>query len=225
MWFEQMHSSWRRRLGHHRAQLDALELQLAGVPNLAPQSSRVMAAFETDPETIKVVVLGQDPYPTPGSAIGYSFAVANGTKIPASLRNIATELKSDLGHELVNTDLSHWRAQGVWLLNRHLTTIQGQPAAHANLGWDSITTSAIRSLVTSKNPLVLVLWGSQAQKIERELATELDSHSDTVTLIRSAHPSPLSAYRGFFGSRPFSKINTALIALKQEPIEWNRNAP
>ena len=224
MWFEAMHPEWQNLLADQRARLDKLESQVGNMPNLAPRNDLVMSAFTAAPDQARVVILGQDPYPAAGVAIGHSFAVNPETAMPASLKNIATELKADVGADLGSVDLHGWRTQGILLLNRALTTIESAPASHSKSEWKVFTRAAIAALISSGRPVILVLWGSHAQKIDSELATELLDSSTTVRIIKGVHPSPLSAYRGFFGSRPFSAINSALRELGSEPIDWNSNA-
>jgi uracil-DNA glycosylase len=243
MWFEQMHPGWQVALEPQREWLASMEAALKNVPDLAPSFDHVMAAFTQDPARIRVVVVGQDPYPTPGMPVGRAFAVSNDTaKLPASLKNIVAELTADLAENPVANssvsegavsqapnwfaettpavDLSGWQEQGVFLLNRHLTTLQGAPEAHAKLGWADFTLAAVRALVArSEKPFVLLLWGSHAQKLLVELGSIDDSRVRAVT---GVHPSPLSAYRGFFGSRPFSAVNRQLVELGQAPIDWSK---
>lgn len=226
MWFEQMHPGWRTALAEQQVLLEQLEAQLALEPALAPKTNLVMAAFEADPERIRVVIVGQDPYPTPDLAVGHSFAVGPGVRIPASLRNIFAELLSDLNADpqgLPNPSLSAWQSQGVMMLNRSLTTLEGQAGAHSRLGWVDFTRAAVEHLIGRNQPLVLVLWGAQAQGLKRELAQTLATASGRVAVIEGVHPSPLSAHRGFFGSRPFSAVNTALVEMGAQPIDWLQN--
>jgi uracil-DNA glycosylase len=219
MWFEQMHPEWQQALVSFRDQIDSLETRFANLPNLVPPAHQVFAAFESAPAAIRVVILGQDPYPTDGFAMGHAFAIArgSGTKLPASLRNIFTELVADVGGLPPGPSLEHWRNQGVLLLNRHLTAEVGNPGAHFAAGWDEITAAALVYLVERGAPLVLVLWGAQAQSVKKVLGP-LPAN---VGLVESAHPSPLSAYRGFFGSKPFSKVNRLLILMGSKPIDWS----
>lgn len=227
MWFEQMHEAWQLQLASWREWLASMETKLKPEANLAPEFAKVMAAFLTDPNEIRVVVMGQDPYPTAGMAVGRAFAVANETaKLPASLKNIFKELESDLGagdwfnQPQPAPDLQGWQEQGVLLLNRHLTTLHGHPEAHAGLGWSDFTLAAVQALVNRPNrALVLLLWGSHAQKIVTEL-TGIDAPN--VRVVQGVHPSPLSAYRGFFGSRPFSAVNGELENLGEPEVDWFR---
>lgn len=166
-----------------------------------------------------MVIIGQDPYPTPGDAIGLSFSVAPGSKIPRSLNNIYKELHSDLGYPPAqHGDLSSWAAQGVLLLNRVLTVPAGTAAGHRAQGWEEITLAAITALADRTTPLVAILWGKDAEKLEPFLS---EHH-----VIKSAHPSPLSARRGFFDSKPFSRANSYLTQAGASPIDWEiRNLP
>jgi uracil-DNA glycosylase len=225
MWFQQMHPEWQHALEGFRDHIDALETRFARLPNLVPPAHLVFSAFEHDPSAIRVVILGQDPYPTDGFAMGHAFAISedagvaegSGTKLPASLRNIFTELIADIGGLPPAPSLEHWRNQGVLLLNRHLTAEVGNPGAHFGAGWDEITAAVLGYLVRRGTPLVLVLWGAQAQSVKKVLGL-LPAN---VALVESAHPSPLSAYRGFFGSKPFSKVNQLLSSMGSKPIDWS----
>lgn len=226
MWFEQMHSGWQEALAEWKPFLEATEASLAQLPNLAPVAHRVMTAFQLDPEFVRVVIIGQDPYPGEGVAIGRAFAVSSEVaKLPQSLRNIFTELVADVGdanqssaHSHPSPDLLGWQQQGVFLLNRHLTTTWGNPEAHVSLGWDGFTLAAVQHLVNRSTPPVLVLWGAHAQKLSKQLQI-IDGCRAPLT-IQSAHPSPLSAFRGFFGSKPFSRVNQELLNQGLEPIDW-----
>ena len=179
-----------------------------------PDGEHILRAFQTDFESVRVLIVGQDPYPTPGHAIGLSFAVARDTRpLPRSLQNIYRELRSDLEISTpAHGDLSAWSAQGVLLLNRVLTVSPGSPGSHRGRGWELVTDCAIRALVERRSPLVAILWGKDARTVEVIL-------EDTPT-ISSAHPSPMSADRGFFGSRPFSRTNALLEPLGAEAIDW-----
>ncbi len=187
--------------------------QAAGRPFL-PWGKDVLAAFRQPLADVRVLVVGQDPYPTPGHAIGLSFAVAPGVSpVPRSLANIFREYQDDLGHPWPSSgDLRPWSRQGVLLLNRCLTVQPRSPASHRGSGWEEITDQAIRALAQRDAPLVAILWGRDARSLIPMLA-------DT-PCVQSAHPSPMSASRGFFGSRPFSRANAALVAQGAEPIDW-----
>ena len=179
-----------------------------------PSPENIMRAFQLPFEQVRVLILGQDPYPTPGDAVGLSFSVSpNQAVIPRSLKNIYTELCSDIGCPLPATgDLSPWVSQGVMLLNRVLTVRSGQAGSQRKWGWEKVTEQAIRALDARELPLVAVLWGNDAAT-----AKEFLPHS---VVLESAHPSPLSASRGFFGSRPFSRVNHELMCLGKMPINW-----
>lgn len=191
-----------------------LDKQTALDIQIFPSRRNIMRAFQIPFEDVNVVIVGQDPYPTPGDAVGLSFSVApEQLKLPRSLRNIFTELCSDIGCETPATgDLTAWSEQGVMLLNRVLTVRSGEPGSHRGIGWEAVTECALRALDAREHGVVAVLWGNDAQTSQPFL-----THS---TVISSAHPSPLSASRGFFGSRPFSKVNEALISWGKTPIDW-----
>ncbi|MBF6214430.1 uracil-DNA glycosylase [Nocardia puris] len=181
-----------------------------------PAGENVLRAFQRPFDKVRVLIVGQDPYPTPGHAMGLSFSVApDVSPVPRSLANIFTELHKDLGHPTPSCgDLSPWSDQGVLLLNRVLTVSPGQPASHRGKGWEAVTEQAIRALVARDEPLVAILWGRDASTL-KPLLSEAE-----VPYIESAHPSPLSASRGFFGSRPFSRVNELLDELGSEPVDW-----
>ncbi len=187
----------------------------AGRPWL-PSGDRILRAFTRPLPDVRIVILGQDPYPTPGHAVGLSFSVdASVRPLPRSLSNIYRELVSDLGVPMPSTgDLTPWFDQGVLLLNRVLTVGVGESGSHRGKGWEQVTDAAIAGLVArDAEPLVAILWGRDAQSVASLLG-------DT-PLITSAHPSPLSADRGFFGSRPFSRSNDLLDELGGDPVEWS----
>lgn len=185
----------------------------AGRPYL-PAGDRVLRAFARPLDGVKVLIVGQDPYPTPGHPIGLSFAVdAHVRPLPRSLGNIYRELHDDLGiAPAPHGDLSAWSDQGVMLLNRVLTVAPGAPASHRGWGWERVTEHAIRTLVARDRPLVAMLWGRDAANLRPLLG-------DT-PIIESAHPSPLSASRGFFGSKPFSRANALLEQQGADPVDW-----
>ena len=219
MFFEAMHPTWQNWLAQPLPVLEALEAKVRGSESVVPEPHLVMRAFASDPAQIKVVILGQDPYPTRGDAVGLAFAIDPERKQPRSLVNIVSELSSDLGLDvgIKTPDLTKWSSQGVLLLNRTLTTEEGKAGAHSNLGWEEFTYLALSELA-KRNKLVFILWGKEAIELGRRVSQEANSYS---VLIESPHPSPLSAYRGFFGSKPFSKTNQELIALDLEPIDWS----
>ncbi|PGM59236.1 uracil-DNA glycosylase [Bacillus sp. AFS053548] len=173
------------------------------------------ALNECSYEDCKVVIIGQDPYHQPGQAHGLSFSVLPGVKIPPSLRNIYKELKSDLGIEVPTSGyLIKWAKQGILLLNTVLTVREGEPNSHKNKGWELFTNTILSELNKQDHPIIFVLWGKHAQAKE-ELIT-----SNHHVILKSHHPSPLSASRGFLGSKPFSQINQKLVELQLEPIDW-----
>lgn len=189
--------------------------RLAGSAFL-PGPDRVFAALEaTPPQIVRVVILGQDPYPTPGHANGLAFSVTPGTPLPRSLKNIFRELQDDIGAVPATGDLSHWARQGVLLLNSALSVIPGKAGAHASWGWSRLAREAVAE-AQRHHPLAFLLWGNHAQKALAGLPRQQD------LVIATAHPSPLSAKRGFFGSRPFSRINDWLTDQGEPPIDWTR---
>ncbi len=191
-----------------------LRAEQAAGRRFLPAGERIFAAFATPLERVRVLVVGQDPYPTPGHANGLCFSAAPDVRpFPRSLQNIFREYVDDLGHPVPSTpDLTPWVEQGVMLLNRVLTVRAGAPASHHGEGWEEVTERAITALVERGGPLVAILWGSQA----RSLAPML---GDT-PIVASAHPSPLSAHRGFLGSRPFSRANALLEQQGAAPVDW-----
>ena len=181
-----------------------------------PEEKNVFNALELTPfESVKVVILGQDPYHGFGQAHGLSFSVQKGIPLPPSLRNIYKELQKDIGGELpTEGDLSHWAKQGVLLLNTVLTVEEGNANSHKGMGWERLTNRLIESLNGLKHPVIFILWGKPAQDKEKLITNP--NH----VILKAPHPSPLSAYRGFFGSKPFSKVNEILIQQGQTPIRW-----
>lgn len=180
-----------------------------------PAGANVLRAFTYPLADVRVLIVGQDPYPTPGHAMGLSFSVAADVRpVPRSLGNIFDEYQSDLGlPKPANGDLTPWSEQGVMLLNRVLTVRPGNPASHRGKGWEIVTECAIRALVARDAPLVAILWG-------RDAATLKPMLGPSVPTIESVHPSPLSASRGFFGSKPFSRANELLVGLGAQPVDW-----
>jgi uracil-DNA glycosylase len=216
MFFEQMHPSWQQALAGQHDLLDQIEANVSTDAAVAPAMPMVMRAFEQPVDSIRVLLVGQDPYPGPGHAIGLSFAVApEVSPLPRSLQNMMRELRDDLGRDVSNGgDLRRWSQQGVMLLNRHLTTSSGTSAAHFDAGWARFTDAAISVLNRARGrKLVAILWGNEAIALQRMLAD--------VQVVSSAHPSPLSARRGFFGSKPYSKTNEALKFVGEQPIDWS----
>ena len=181
-----------------------------------PEEKNVFNALELTPfESVKVVILGQDPYHGFGQAHGLSFSVQKEIPLPPSLKNIYKELQEDIGGELpTEGDLSHWAKQGVLLLNTVLTVEEGNANSHKGMGWERLTNRLIESLNELNHPVIFILWGKPAQDKEKLITNP--SH----VILKSPHPSPLSAYRGFFGSKPFSRINDILIQQGQIPIRW-----
>ncbi|MEV0965031.1 MULTISPECIES: uracil-DNA glycosylase [unclassified Streptomyces] len=193
---------------------DFLRAEVAAGRTYLPAGAHVLRAFQQPFEEVRVLIVGQDPYPTPGHAVGLSFSVAADVRpLPGSLENIFREMHTDLGlPRPSNGDLTPWTRQGVLLLNRALTTAPRKPAAHRGKGWEEVTEQAIRALVARGTPLVSVLWGRDARNL-RPLLGGLPA-------IESAHPSPMSADRGFFGSRPFSRANELLVRQGAQPVDW-----
>jgi uracil-DNA glycosylase len=216
---ELVHPTWVAALAPHEATLAAIGQFLRGEVEAGrgylPSGGHVLRAFEQPLDAVRVLLVGQDPYPTPGHPIGLSFAVAPGvTPIPRSLANIFTELGTDLGlARPTSGDLTPWAERGVLLLNRVLTVSPGKPASHRGRGWEDITAAAIDALAQRGGPLVAILWGRDARGLVGRL------HG--IPCIESAHPSPLSAHSGFFGSRPFSRANDHLRRLGADQIDWS----
>ena len=192
-----------------------LRTEIAAGRRYLPAGANVLRAFTQPFDGVRVLIVGQDPYPTPGHAVGLSFSVAPETRpVPRSLANIFREYTSDLGHPTPSTgDLTPWAEQGVLLLNRVLTVEPGRSGSHRGKGWEAVTEQAIRALVErDAEPLVAILWGSDARKLAPLLVD--------VPIVESAHPSPMSADRGFFGSRPFSRVNALLEEIGGDPVDW-----
>ncbi|MFP5336540.1 MAG: uracil-DNA glycosylase [Actinomycetes bacterium] len=213
-----VHPSWRTALEPARPALaDAASFvaaETAAGRGVLPDPHRVLRAFEAPLDGVRVLVVGQDPYPTPGHAVGLSFAVEpHVAPLPRSLVNLFRELVDDTGVPTPSCgDLSPWTAQGVLLLNRVLTVRPGVAGSHRGRGWEDVTARAVRALVERGGPLVAVLWGRQAQTLTPLL--------DDVPVVAGPHPSPLSASRGFFGSRPFSRVDALLAAQGAPPVDW-----
>jgi uracil-DNA glycosylase len=191
-----------------------LRAEIAAGRRYLPSGENVLRAFNQPFDRVRVLVVGQDPYPTPGHPIGLSFAVAPDVRpLPKSLINIFQEYHDDLGHPLPsNGDLTPWTEQGVLLLNRSLTVRPGSPNSHRGKGWEEVTEQAIRALAARDKPLVAILWGSNA----RSLGPLLGGYPR----VESVHPSPMSAHNGFFGSRPFSRANDLLVKQGAHPVDW-----
>lgn len=213
---ELMDESWARALAAQEDTLrglgDYLRSRLAAGEAYQPTGDAILRAFAQPIDDVRALIVGQDPYPTPGHAVGLAFAVPPATRpLPGSLLNIAKEMQSDLGCQPPE-DLAQWSERGVLLLNRVLTVRPGSPGSHRGQGWEEFTEAAVRALVARGGPLVAILWGRDAQSLAPLLGG--------VPAIVSAHPSPLSASRGFFGSRPFSRANAELQRQGGQPVQW-----
>ena len=209
---------WAQALAPVEARIQAmgrfLREEIAAGRSYLPHGDHVLRAFQRPLADVRVLVVGQDPYPTPGHPIGLSFAVAPEVRpVPRSLTNIYTELQADLGiAPASHGDLTAWADQGVMLLNRVLTVAPGQAASHRGRGWEEVTERAIHVLAARGGPLAAILWGRDAQSLKPMLGA--------VPWVESAHPSPLSASRGFFGSRPFSRVDRLLVEQGGSPVDW-----
>ena len=183
-----------------------------------PPAQQLFAAFERTPPTcVRAVILGQDPYHEPGQANGLAFSVSRGVKLPPSLQNIYKELEADLGVPAAKSgDLTSWAQQGVFLLNTVLSVRAHAANSHKDFGWQSFTDAVIAALAELPQPVAFVLWGAQAQK----KAALVEKSPYPRLVLQSPHPSPLSVYRGFFGSRPFSQINAFLVSYGFSPVDW-----
>lgn len=214
-----MAEDWSQALAPVEAQIAAmgefLRSELSASRRYLPSGDRVLRAFQQPLAEVRVLIVGQDPYPTPGHPVGLSFSVAPEVRpLPKSLMNIYAELVDDTGVALPRDgDLTPWTERGVLLLNRCLTVTPGKPASHRGKGWERVTDCAIDALVRRGGPLAAILWGRDAQSLRPALGS--------VPCLESAHPSPLSAYRGFFGSKPFSRVNEMLVAQGGTPIDWS----
>ncbi|MCP1388592.1 uracil-DNA glycosylase [Corynebacterium sp. TA-R-1] len=209
-----VHESWQGPLASVETQIRAMGDFLRTQDEYLPRGHDILRAFHQPFDDVRVLILGQDPYPTPGHPMGLAFSTQPGVPAPRSLVNIYKELLDDLGIPPRNDgDLSSWATQGIMLLNRVLTVRPGAPGSHRGKGWEAVTEAAIRALAERDAPLVAILWGRDAQQAKAFLG-------DT-PVIASPHPSPLSASRGFFGSRPFSRANEALVSQGAEPADWS----
>jgi uracil-DNA glycosylase len=213
----EVHETWADALRPVEPTLNALASRLSSVPFL-PAAKDVFRALRYPLPDVRVVIVGQDPYPTPGHAVGLAFSThADVRPLPRSLRNILTELASDIGGSTPTTgDLSSWSQRGVLLLNRTLTVAPGEPLSHADLGWAHVTDAILEALQQRNSPLVALAWGREAGR-----ATVGFAGNPSIRVLESAHPSPLSASRGFFGSRPFKRANENLMQLGADPIDWS----
>ncbi|MFY2861845.1 uracil-DNA glycosylase [Mycobacterium sp. THU-M104] len=217
---ELVEPGWARALAPVADQVAAmgqfLRAEVAAGRRYLPAGPNVLRAFTFPFESVRVLIVGQDPYPTPGHAVGLSFSVAPEVRpLPRSLANIFDEYTADLGHPQPSCgDLTPWAQRGVLLLNRVLTVRPSNPASHRGKGWEAVTERAIRALAERPQPLVAILWGRDASTLTPTLA------AGDCMVIESPHPSPLSASRGFFGSRPFSRANDLLTKRGADPIDW-----
>lgn len=196
---------------------DFLRAEVAAGRTYLPSGQNVLRAFQQPFDDVRVLIVGQDPYPRPGHPIGLSFSVAPDVKpIPGSLRNIFKEYSEDLGYPRpANGDLSPWTGRGILLLNRALTVQTGKPNSHRNKGWEKVTDQAVRALAQrheSGNPLVAILWGANARSLSALLGS--------VPRVESQHPSPMNPSTDFFGSRPFSRANQLLTDMGADPVDW-----
>lgn len=208
--FDQLHADWQIELLEHRQRIDEIELFLRD-KEIEPSYEFVFRALSSSLGSTRVVIFGQDPYPTRGHAHGLAFSVdSKVSPLPASLRNIYRELESDIRVTRNSGELSDWFEQGVMLINRVLTTETGKSLAHEKLGWQDVTETVAK--VLGERGVIAVLWGNSAQELKKYFKDE--------DVISSVHPSPLAAYRGFFGSKPFSQVNTKLLAKGFTPIRW-----
>jgi len=209
---DQLHPSWRKVLADELELLDEIESKIS-MDSFLPEHNLVLRALSSEFDSAKVLILGQDPYPNPGDAVGLSFSIpADQRRLPPTLKNIIKELNTDIGVPTPSHgDLTPWAQQGVVLLNRTLTCRSGESNSHAKVGWGMFTEACVSALADSG--CVAILWGANAQ--------ELSKYFSPQKLITSVHPSPLSAYRGFFSSKPFSRANKALIEIGREPINWS----
>jgi uracil-DNA glycosylase len=213
MFFQSMDPSWQQLLASNKGLLEQIEIQVANLKDLTPGPDEVMRAFELPVEKVRVLVLGQDPYPTDQMACGLAFAHTPGTKTPQSLKNMMKELSDDLPEASAKGDLANWTSQGVFLLNSALTTIVGTSGAHQQI-WREFIEEVITSVDRARSgKLVCLSLGLEAKKLAGLI--ELGE------VVYAPHPSPLSAHRGFFGSKVYSRVNHQLIEKGQEPIDWS----
>ncbi|MEK5079180.1 uracil-DNA glycosylase [Solibacillus sp. FSL W7-1436] len=220
---EQLTNSWKDLLAREAEEpyyklLETFLVRQYNEATVYPEKENIFNALQlTDYNDVKVVILGQDPYHGPNQAHGLSFSVEKGQKLPPSLKNMMKELQQDIGCEIPeHGDLTSWAKQGVLLLNTVLTVQAGKANSHKGQGWEQLTNAIIEHLAKRDQPIVFLLWGKPAQS-KRMLIERI---SDKHIILQSPHPSPLSAHRGFFGSRPYSKANEALLSLGQQPIDW-----
>lgn len=215
--YEIMENGWAQALepvaGRITEMGEFLRSEIVEERTYLPSGENVLRAFQQSFDEVRVLLVGQDPYPTPGHAVGLSFSVAPDVSPPASLRNIFREYSTDLGLPMPSSgDLTPWTEQGVLLLNRVLTVQPNKPASHRGKGWEEVTEQAIRALAAREKPLVAILWGRDARNLR--------SLMPGVPCVESPHPSPMSANKGFFGSRPFSKTNALLQEQGAQEVDW-----
>ncbi len=218
LWLRGVDPSWMPALERSRDALqraaDAVLAARATGARTLPDDDNVLRALRQRLSDVRVLIVGQDPYPTAGNAVGLAFSGDAQVAIPASLRNIFRELRSDVGAaEPDNADLSVWAQRGVLLLNRVLVVNEGEPGSLRKTGWEEVTLELVRELAGRGGPLVAILWGNDAAALGAQLRD--------IPKVVSVHPSPLSAHRGFFGSKPFSKANAALVSQGADPIDWS----
>lgn len=207
-------AQWQPELKDVHERIDQISHELNACEDVLPEREKIFRALSIAPRDVRVIIVGQDPYPNPDHACGLSFSVPAGTSpLPGSLRNIIAEVKSDIGDcQVGDGNLEPWMKQGVLLLNRTLTVEAHHSDSHKNLGWEVVTSRIIRAVVAANPDVVAVLWGKQAQ-----LLINLFSEGRVVA---GVHPSPLSAHRGFLGSKPFSQVNQLLTDVGRAPIQW-----
>ncbi len=217
-----VHPSWRSLVDRHRDLLEGILAELdrrrSHGEAIAPHRPDILRVLHTDRAAVRVLIVGQDPYPTAGHAMGLSFSTQPDVRpLPRSLSNIFREMSDDLGIEApASGDLTGWSEQGVMLLNRVLTVTVGVAGSHRGIGWERFTEAIVRSLMGRNAPLVAILWGRDAESLRPQL--------DRAQIISSAHPSPLSARRGFLGSRPFSRATELLQKSGVDPLDWSRTS-
>ena len=212
-----MPADWKEHLGECEEALGKLSIALDSSEAFLPSRQEIWTALEKTPlDRVRIVILGQDPYPTPGHAHGLAFSVPNGVRpLPPSLLNIRKEMASDVACDSGQGSLLHWAEQGILLLNTVLTVEPGKPQSHAKMGWEAVTDCILRVVAEQGRPIFFVFWGKSAQA-KKKLLPSLCHHR----IHESAHPSPLSAHRGFFGSRPFSAIQQWIRERGEEEIQW-----
>ena len=205
---------WQPALECVHEQINSISISLQGRSDVLPPRDKIFRTLEIDPDNVRVIIVGQDPYPNAAHACGLSFSVPPGTKpLPGSLRNVVAEVSSDIGTcSVENGDLEPWLRQGVMLLNRTLTVEAGNSDSHKDLGWAKVTDQIVKAAVSAQPNVVGLLWGKQAQSLAGFFAEG--------RAVVGVHPSPLSAHRGFLGSRPFSRVNELLIQSGEPPIQW-----